>query len=95
VGGAGSVVAGGDDAAHLLGGVTAAAAAHHVQTVGLGALVVAFAGDALLQVRAVGFTAAGHRGVKHRASGVFAEDGVGGVGGGALGRMHGDRVAVP
>jgi hypothetical protein len=92
--GVGSVVVVGDDAADELGGVAAGAAAHDMQTVGLGMFVLAFAGEPLVQVGGVVFAAAGHRDIQQRAGGVLAEHGVGGVGGGALGGVHGDRVAV-
>ena len=50
-------------------------------------------GGALVEVGGVGVAAAGHRDVEQCAAGVFAEDGVAGVGGDALGGVHGDRVA--
>jgi hypothetical protein len=50
----------GDDGAHELGGVAAGAAASHVHTGGgLGVLMLAFPGQALVQMRGVGVAAAG------------------------------------
>jgi len=61
---------------------------------GLGVLMLAFPGQALVQMRGVGVAAAGQRHVQQGAGGGVAEHGVGGVGGDALGGVHGDGVAV-
>ena len=51
-------------------------------------------GGPFVEVGGVGVAATGHGDVEHRAGGVLAEHGVGGVGGDALGGVHGDGVAV-
>ena len=95
VGGAGLFIVVGDDAAQKLGGVAATAAARHVYSRrGFGVFVIALAGDPLVHIRLVGFAAARHRDVQQGTAGGVAEHGVGGVGGDALRRVHGDRVAV-
>ena len=57
-------------------------------------LVLAFAGDPLVQVGGVGVAAPGHRDVEQGAAGAFAEDGMGDLGGDALGGVHGNRIPV-
>jgi hypothetical protein len=52
--------------------------------------VLAFASHALMQVGGVYIAAAGHRGVKQCAGGVFTDHGTGGAGGNTLGRRHDD-----
>src|SRR5271166_1591559 len=94
VGGLGLVVVVGDDGAHQCGGLSAGASAHDVHTGWVGVLVVVFAGHPLIQLGGVGFAAAGHRHVQRGAAGVFAEDGVHGVGGGALAGVRRGRVSV-
>jgi hypothetical protein len=55
--------------------------------------VLGFCAVAGVDVGVVGLAAAGHGDVGHRPAGAFADDGVGGVGGDALGRMHRNCVA--
>jgi hypothetical protein len=85
---------GGDDPSEQLGGGAAAAAPYRVQVIGLGLVVFKLRTPALVEVGAVGVSAAGHRDVEQCAAGVFAEHGVGGVGGNPLGGVHRDGVAV-
>jgi hypothetical protein len=51
------------------------------QAVGLGVFVLAFPGQALVQIARVGVAAAGHRHVQQCAAGVFTEHGMGALGG--------------
>src|ERR1700739_496040 len=94
VGGVGLFVMVGDDGARELSGVAAAAAAQDVQSVRLGLLVLCLPRFALVELSGVGLAAAGQSDVQQCAGGVFAEHGVCGVGGDALGGVHADGIAV-
>ena len=73
--------------------VLATAAGHDMICLGGSSRVFVLAG-ALVEENRVGVTAPGHGDVGQCAGGGFAQDGVAGVGGDALGGVHGDGVAV-
>src|ERR1700737_1318658 len=87
------LVGGGDDGAGETTGVGSGAAVHDIRA-GLRAKAIFLFGGPFVQVGVVGFAATCHGHVEHRALGVLAEHGLGGVGGDPFGAVHGDRVAV-
>src|SRR6185312_1632816 len=92
--GGGSVVVGQDGAESGCGTVFVPAA----QLVdlwrgdGCGVVVVGFVVELVVEVGVVGVAAAGHGDVGHGAGSSFSEDGVAGVGGDALGGVHGGGI---
>ena len=93
VGGDGDVVVGGDDGPRQAAGLLADAAMQNVRISGFGWPVFGFVG-AFVEVGGVGVAGAGHRHVEHGAGGVLPQHRMCGVGGNALGGVHGRGVAV-
>jgi hypothetical protein len=81
----------GDDGTQQATRVIAVSAVHAMRAVQLAILL--FCGP-FVDLGVVDFAATRHGRVEHGAGGVLAEYGVGGVGGDALGGVHGDGVAV-
>jgi hypothetical protein len=83
----------GKDAADEIGGFAAVAAVPEMGAFGFLLTVFVITADALVDTGGVGVPTAGHRDVEQCAAGVLAEHSVASVGGDALGRVHGDRIA--
>ena len=83
----------GDDRSSEATGVPAGSALSALHAVDVLAVILTFDWT-LIQVGGVGVAPSGHRDVRQGAAGVFAQHGVGRIGGDALCGVHGDGVAV-